>query len=136
MKAVSAGLWSLAVAFALGAFGTHSLKSRIEPEMLEVFKTGQVYHVWGSLTLIGLCAAAGTRAKGSGGPLGLIGAGTLVVAGSLCLLALSGTRVWGAVTPVGGVLLILGTCWAGWSFAHPGHEKAPNGRYRSGHGSR
>ncbi|MBS1713447.1 MAG: DUF423 domain-containing protein [Armatimonadetes bacterium] len=112
MKTVAVGLWSLAVAFALGAFGTHSLKDRLTPDLLEVFRTGQVYQVYVSLALVGIGLAADRTGGNLRWPVRLVCAGGLVFSGSLYVLALSGVRVWGAVTPLGGVFLLVGTAWA------------------------
>lgn len=96
---------------ALGAFGAHALRARLAPEMLAVWKTGvdyQFYHA-GALLLIGLWARQSTSV-----PLTVAGAcfagGVLLFSGSLYLLALSGVRVLGAVTPFGGLLFLIG--WA------------------------
>lgn len=94
---------------ALGAFGAHGLKSRVSEADLAIFETAtkyQMYHV-AALVLVGFLASkfpSGTiTAAGY-----LFTIGTLVFSGSLYTLVFTGHRWLGAVTPVGGVMLIIG----------------------------
>ena len=96
------------VAVALGAFGAHGLKERLAPEMLAIWKTGVEYHVYHALGLLaaGLLAihlpgSAPLRASGW-----LMAAGIVVFSGSLYALALTGVRMLGAVTPLGGLAFL------------------------------
>ena len=97
----------LAVAF--GAFGAHGLKGVLSADMLATFETGVRYHMYHALALIAVALAYAQWQK----PL-LIMAGWLFVAGivifsgSLYLLSLTGLRWLGAITPIGGVALIVG----------------------------
>ena len=100
----------LGVAF--GAFGAHGLRGRLSPEMMAVFEIGvryQMYHVFALFAVAAAIAHFG-RAR-----LLLIAgwafvAGVLIFSGSLYALALTGTGMFGAITPIGGVGLLLG--WA------------------------
>ena len=99
----------LAVAF--GAFGAHGLRNRLSPEMLAVFETAvryQMYHAL-ALVLVGLMMGSmgGALIRTSGWAFGL---GILLFSGSLYLLALTGTAVFGAITPIGGLAFLVG--WA------------------------
>lgn len=104
--AASSGL--LAVAF--GAFGAHALKARLDDYSLGVYQTAADYHITHSLALlaVGLLCLWYPQT----GLLRLSGAafatGILVFSGSLYLLALSGQKWLGAVTPLGGLALMLG----------------------------
>jgi len=105
------GLAALA-AVVLGAFGAHALKDRLPPEMLAVWRTGVEYHFCHALGLIavGLVAAqlpGSALLKWSGW---LMFAGIALFSGSLYLLAATGARWLGAVTPVGGTAFI--AAWA------------------------
>jgi uncharacterized membrane protein YgdD (TMEM256/DUF423 family) len=111
MKAfVLSGSLSAFLAVALGAFGAHALKSRVSPDMLAVWQTGVQYHLFHALGLIlvGLLLhmfpqVGGIRLSGW-----LLLGGTLLFSGSLYLLALTGIRTLGAITPLGGVAFLLG----------------------------
>ncbi len=91
-----------------GAFGAHALKVRVSPEDLAIFEIGVRYQMYHALALIGLGFVASkvdaNLLKMSGW---LFVVGILIFSGSLYTLVLSGVRIWGAVTPVGGVCLIV-----------------------------
>lgn len=103
----------LSVAF--GAFGAHALRERLEPRMLEVFQTGVQYQFLHGLALLLLAALS------QGDPLRyrmsaicfLIG--IVLFSGSLYALSLSGVRGFGAVTPLGGVLFLVGWGALAWT---------------------
>jgi uncharacterized membrane protein YgdD (TMEM256/DUF423 family) len=99
----------LAVAF--GAFGAHALRGRLSPEMLAVFETGVRYEMYHALAIL----AVGLMMARSGGWLfatagWLFTAGIVLFSGSLYVLALSGVGMFGAITPIGGLLFLAG--WA------------------------
>jgi len=100
---------------ALGAFGAHGLAGRVPPADLEIFETGARYHMYHALALL-LVSWAATRWPG--GTVHLAGwlfvAGTVLFSGSLYLLVLTGQRWLGAVTPLGGVALLLGWGLLAW----------------------
>jgi len=105
----TAGALSAFIAVAAGAFGAHMLRSRLSAELLAVFETAARYQMYHALALIAVAFALArwptpaTRAAGW-----LFIAGTLVFSGSLYLLALTGTRWLGAVTPLGGLCFLAG----------------------------
>lgn len=92
-----------ALGVALGAFGAHALRTRLEPGMLANFETGVRYQLYAALALIALGTQAGQRRAPA-----LLLAGAVIFSGTLYVLALTGQRWLGAVTPVGGALLIAG----------------------------
>ncbi len=94
---------------AIGAFGAHGLKTKLTPEMLAVFETGVRYQMYHALVLFAV-AWAMTRSYENLFALAgwLFVIGTVVFSGSLYILALTSTRIWGAITPAGGMLLLLG----------------------------
>lgn len=96
---------------ALGAFAAHALQERLTPRGLEVFETGVRYQMFHALALLALALVV---ARWPGGLATWAGwaftAGILLFSGSLYLLAVTGLRAWGAVTPVGGVAFLVG--WA------------------------
>jgi len=114
LGAISAGL-----AVALGAFAAHGLRSRISADALATFETGARYHMYHALALLAVAWAvtrwpsAWTSAAGW-----LFVAGTVLFSGSLYLLAVTGVRALGAITPLGGLAFILGwlaLAWSAWT---------------------
>ncbi len=97
----------LGVAF--GAFGAHALRARLSPEMLAVFQTGVQYQMFHALALLfvalGLARFDGWAMRGAGW---MFVAGIILFSGSLYLLALTGVRTLGAVTPIGGLAFLIG----------------------------
>jgi uncharacterized membrane protein YgdD (TMEM256/DUF423 family) len=108
--AATLGALLAGVAVAAGAFGAHALRARLAPRDLEIFETAARYQMYHGLALL---AVAWLLDRGIS-QAGLAGwgfaLGTLVFSGSLYLMVFTGTRWLGAITPVGGVLLLLG--WA------------------------
>ena len=98
-----------AVGVALGAFGAHGLKTRVDADLLAVFETGVRYQMYHALALLAVGWAA-TRWPGSwvGAAGWLFLAGIVVFSGSLYLMTLTGARWLGAITPLGGLAFILG----------------------------
>ena len=110
-------LGSLSVA--LGAFGAHALRDRIEASMLANYQTGVSYMFYHTLALF-IVVLALTRWPGSSqavwaGWLFMIG--IVFFSGSLFLMAFTGMRWLGAITPIGGVAFIAGwllLAWTAW----------------------
>lgn len=99
-------------ATAFGAFGSHVLKARLTPERFEVFETAILYQFFHSLGLLAIGLAAARRAvRGLRVSAWLVGLGILVFSGSLVAITFGAPRWFGAITPVGGLLLM-----AGWLF--------------------
>ena len=95
------------LAVAAGAFAAHGLRAHLAPDMLAVWETGARYHMYHALAMA-LAAIAGSR-----WPPAFFLAGIVLFSGSLYALALTGIGWLGAITPLGGALLIAGwTCLA------------------------
>lgn len=104
---VRAGAILTGVAVGLGAFGAHGMKAHYDAAALQTFETGvryQMYHGLG-LGLCGLLAERGWRLRGAAWCL--LG-GVALFSGSLYGLVLAGWKWLGPVTPIGGVLFLLG----------------------------
>jgi uncharacterized membrane protein YgdD (TMEM256/DUF423 family) len=103
------GALSALVSVAAGAFGAHALRARLAPEYLAVFETAARYQMYHAL---GLLAVAWAITRWPGAFLVWAGwlfvAGTVLFSGSLYILALTETRWWGAVTPLGGAAFLVG----------------------------
>jgi uncharacterized membrane protein YgdD (TMEM256/DUF423 family) len=94
---------------ALGAFAAHGLRNRIDTSALAIFETGVRYQMYHGLALLAVAWAAtrwphpATTIAGSSFAIG-----TLIFSGTLYLLAITGLRWLGAITPLGGVALLIG----------------------------
>ena len=113
----------LAVAF--GAFGAHMLRDRISTESMQIFQTGVQYHMAHALALLGLSALA-TRVRFASAIGWLFIFGVLVFSGSLYLLAITGERWLGAITPIGGLCFLLG-----WALLAVGAAKGKDNRFET-----
>ena len=104
------------LAVALGAFGAHALRASLPENLLSTFETGVRYHFYHALALIGVVVALNKWPQSSlptaAGWLFL--AGIILFSGSLYLLALTGVRWLGAITPLGGVAFIAGWVCLAW----------------------
>ncbi|WP_201007180.1 DUF423 domain-containing protein [Paenibacillus glycanilyticus] len=100
----------MAVAVAIGAFGAHALKSRLEPDKLKVYETGVQYHIIHALGLIGVGLLADRYPDAgiivTGG--WLLAVGIVLFSGSLYVLSMKRVRLLGPVTPLGGLSFIIG----------------------------
>ncbi len=116
--AAGSALAGLGVVF--GAFGAHALKASLSPKMLDTFETGVRYQMYHGLGLLALAWAIGRWPERRLVPaVWLLLAGTVVFSGSLYLLVLSDARWFGAITPFGGVMLILGWGLVTWRLVRP-----------------
>jgi len=78
-------------AVAIGAFGAHGLKEKLTAEMLEVYKTGVLYHLIHSVVLLSLALT-----------------GIILFSFSLYIYSTSGIRFFAMITPFGGVSFLIG----------------------------
>ncbi len=100
------------IGVAFGAFGAHALKAKLSPELLVTWQTAVQYQFWHALglLLVGVLVfhwPASDLLKWSGW---LMLAGIVLFSGSLYLLALTGARWLGPITPIGGLAWI--AAWA------------------------
>src|SRR5579862_3692352 len=108
---VGIGALSGFLAVALGAFAAHGLSEKLEPRMLEVFRTGAQYEMYHALALVGVGLWMANHAgRAATAAAVCFAAGTVLFSGSLYALAVSGVRWIGAITPLGGLLFLAG--WA------------------------
>ena len=105
------------LAVVLGAFGAHTLKGKIEPELLTAFDTGVRYHMYHAVALLAVARARLTGARLQAAAAWLFLAGIALFSGSLYVLSLTGVRWLGGITPLGGLAFIFGwlcLALAGW----------------------
>ncbi|RYD78042.1 MAG: DUF423 domain-containing protein [Sphingobacteriales bacterium] len=102
----------LGVAF--GSFGAHSLKDRLEPYYLDIFKTGVQYQMYHALALLAVALFMKFQPSQANNLLNYAGwafvIGIVIFSGSLYILSISGIKIFGAITPIGGLCFLAG--WA------------------------
>ncbi len=101
----------LALGVGIGAFGAHGLQGKLDAYSMDIYQRAVLYHYVHALGLLLIGALAASNAISTSlsrwaGLLLLIG--IVFFSGSLYILALTGNRTWGAVTPIGGVCFIAG----------------------------
>jgi uncharacterized membrane protein YgdD (TMEM256/DUF423 family) len=111
------GILFASAAVAIGAFGAHGLKDTLAATgRAENFETGVRYHMYHALALIAVAIWA--QRFPAGGQLFWLGlcfaAGIVLFSGSLYILAVTNVTKWGMVTPIGGVLFLVG--WGLWAW--------------------
>ena len=103
---LAAALCFLAVA--LGAFGAHSLRARLQGfDTVDVWNKAALYHFLHAIALLALALHGGSLRVVSS----LFIAGIAIFSGSLYVLALTNTRLLGAITPLGGLCFLVGWAW-------------------------
>ncbi|HTQ57803.1 MAG TPA: DUF423 domain-containing protein [Bryobacteraceae bacterium] len=111
MRWSGVGAVLLGLAVILGAFGAHGLRGRLDAYSMDVYQKAVFYqfiHALGIL-IVPLFMRAGALTPSSGGLVcWLLFAGIVIFSGSLYLLAVTGVRMLGAITPIGGLSFIVG----------------------------
>jgi len=104
------------LAVALGAFGAHALRNSFASGMAEVYETGVRYQFFHALALFAVVFAM-TYWKSTSASLAgwLFVAGIILFSGSLYVLSITGIRVFGAITPLGGLAFLAGWLVLGWT---------------------
>lgn len=108
--ALAAGSLYGLLAVCLGAFGAHALSSRLSDNMQAIWHTAEQYQFYHALALlaVGLLLRQGLAGTSMNIAALCFTIGTLIFSGSLYVLAFTGVKILGAITPIGGVLLIAG----------------------------
>ena len=93
------------LAVALGAFGAHGLRSTVPPEMLDIYKTGVLYHLIHSAVLLAISLNSNKMLYASAF---FFLAGIILFSFSLYLYAITGIMAFAIITPFGGISLLVG----------------------------
>jgi uncharacterized membrane protein YgdD (TMEM256/DUF423 family) len=113
------GSISAAIGVAAGAFGAHGLSDQLKPEMLAIYETAlhyQIYHAFALLATAWAAHAWGSANIGSFRVGGWCFAlGTVLFSGSLYILVFTDQRWLGAITPIGGMLFLVGWITLAWT---------------------
>jgi uncharacterized membrane protein YgdD (TMEM256/DUF423 family) len=105
---VAAGAILGFLAVGLGAFGAHALRDHLAPDRMAIYQTGVQYHLAHALAILLVAQMADRLNTRTVGWLWV--AGVVIFSGSLYALAVTGIRILGAITPIGGVCFLAG--WA------------------------
>ena len=111
MNWTAIGAFLMALAVCLGAFGAHGLKGKIDEYSMTVYEKAVFYHFVHALGILLVALLARTGAislTGQTRVAWLLAIGIAVFSGSLYALAISGVRMLGAITPIGGLAFIAG----------------------------
>jgi uncharacterized membrane protein YgdD (TMEM256/DUF423 family) len=111
---VLAGILLCLTSVALGAFGAHALEAvLIANQRADVYELASRYQFYHGLALIGIAALFYSLAPSNGKTtvLSLMFFGTLIFSGSLYILAITNISWFGAITPIGGLMLIASWIW-------------------------
>jgi uncharacterized membrane protein YgdD (TMEM256/DUF423 family) len=118
MNWTSAAAALLALAVMLGAFGAHGLRDRLDAYLMGVYEKAVFYHFIHALGLliVSLMPRLGALTPDAASRISwLLLAGIALFSGSLYVLAITGIRTLGAVTPFGGVAFIAAWLLLAWS---------------------
>ena len=114
MNWTAGGAALMALGVILGAFGAHGLRNRLDAYSMGVYEKAVFYHFIHALgiLLVAILARTGVlSASGGTRVCVLLTLGIVIFSGSLYALAISGVRVLGAITPIGGLAFIAGWLW-------------------------
>jgi uncharacterized membrane protein YgdD (TMEM256/DUF423 family) len=103
----------LALAVMLGAFGAHGLRGRLDAYSMDVYQKAVFYHFIHALGL--LVVSLAPRTANLTWVNILLVAGIAIFSGSLYVLAITGIRALGAITPLGGLSFIAAWLLLAWS---------------------
>lgn len=103
------------LAVALGAFGAHGLEGRLDTKAVSWWETATLYAMVHAVLLTGLGLAKRAGVNGMDLPALAFAIGIFLFAGTLYAMALGAPRWLGAITPLGGIALLIGWCALIWS---------------------
>jgi uncharacterized membrane protein YgdD (TMEM256/DUF423 family) len=117
------GALALALAVGIGAFGAHGLRGKLDDYSMTIYERAVFYHFIHALGLlvVPLFVRAGVLTQAVGTRISLLLlAGIVLFSGSLYALAVTGTRILGAITPFGGIAFIAAWLMLAWYLIRSG----------------
>lgn len=114
---IGIGAILLMLAVATGAFGAHGLRGRIDDYALQIYEKAVFYHITHALgiILVAIISHSGLVSGSAAEKIALILLiGVFLFSGSLYLLAVTGIRWLGAITPIGGSAFIFAWGYLAW----------------------
>jgi uncharacterized membrane protein YgdD (TMEM256/DUF423 family) len=125
MNWIATGALLMVLAVGMGAFGAHGLRNRLDSYSMSVYEKAVFYHfvhALGILLVAALSRAGALTISAEARVAWLLLIGIVIFSGSLYALAVSGVRILGAITPIGGLAFI-----AGWLMLLVEAWRAPRG---------
>jgi uncharacterized membrane protein YgdD (TMEM256/DUF423 family) len=111
----------LAIAVGLGAFGAHGLRDKLDAYSMDVWNKAVFYHFIHGLGML-IASLMPRISPVSEYACWAFAAGILIFSGSLYLLAVTGVRTLGAITPIGGLCFIAAWLLLAWHFIGSGSK--------------
>ena len=111
MNWTAVGSVLMAAGVAAGAFGAHGLRAKLDAYSMSVYEKAVFYHFVHALGILLIAILVRTNtitSSGANRTAGLLLLGIFVFSGSLYALSVTGVRMLGAITPIGGVAFIAG----------------------------
>ncbi len=107
---------------ALGAFGAHALRETLDAYGTDIWNKAVLYQMFHTVALLTLWPIAAQKNINLTPAAWAFVAGIVLFSGSLYILAVSGVKILGAVTPLGGLSFLFGWGWLAWqTFRVPGN---------------
>ncbi|HED10680.1 MAG TPA: DUF423 domain-containing protein [Caldithrix abyssi] len=107
---------------ALGAFGAHALRETLDAYGTDIWNKAVLYQMFHTVALLALWPIAAQKNINLTPAAWAFVAGIVLFSGSLYILAVSGVKILGAVTPLGGLSFLFGWGWLAWqAFRVPGN---------------
>jgi uncharacterized membrane protein YgdD (TMEM256/DUF423 family) len=114
----------LALAVGLGAFGAHGLRDKLDAYSMDVWNKAVFYHFIHGIGML-IASILPRTSPVSEYACWAFAAGILIFSGSLYVLAVTGVRTLGAITPIGGLCFIAAWLLLAWHFGGPGGGTRP-----------
>ena len=137
-RCIAAGALLMLCGVILGAFGTHLLAARLEPQQFSSFQTGVLYHLLHALglLLVGVIAQVGGETRWLRASAGMMLAGIVFFSGAIYLITAGAPRSLGMVAPVGGVSFMVAWLLLAIHVRTLSHAGPGEGARRAGEGPR
>ncbi|MDX1642815.1 MAG: DUF423 domain-containing protein [Thermoanaerobaculia bacterium] len=112
---IAIGALGAALAIVLGAFGAHALEERLSDRDMVLWETAARYLMYAALGLLVMGVLSRSTSVPVDWPAATLAAGGLLFCATVAAIALGGPRWLGAVTPFGGLLMIVGWFLLAWA---------------------
>jgi len=115
-RTIAVGALLIAIGVGIGALGAHALRDVLTERELQSLHTAVYYQIFNALALMLLGGWMSAGRSGLNWPVRLLACGVVLFSGSIYLMLAGAPRLFGIITPVGGVLLISAWLLLAWKF--------------------